>query len=223
MKKIFLLILACSLAACAKVDYVEEYSGSRERTYSIAETYLKKIATDLIPDYLISLESALSYDRYGYYETSYGTSSYETGGKSILTPGTVWKVDAKKKVAGLSITCKGEGIWELSRQGAYPFFDKEEEGEYITGCQATAQMLEDLGHGHYNWKISFSGSRSERSGYRCLFQSTPELIYTCEQSRDYTWDGCGGSITMIIDKDGEKVDMTRMDFDGKQTVFFRGL
>ena len=99
----------------------------------------------------------------------------------------------------------------------------EEEEQYTTVCAMTAEMLEDRGHGHFNWKVTFNGSRTEREGYSCIFHSTPTLTYQDEQSRTYTWDYCYGSATMLIDKNGEKIDMARMDFDGKTTRFFRGL
>ena len=224
MKKIYLIMLVLALASCSKADrYIDEYSGSEDRSYSIAENYLAVLATNLIPDYLISLESALSYDEYEYYKTSVGQSSYDTSGKSIRTQGVTWIVNAKKKVDGLRITCKGDGVWELYREGPYTYSDMEGEEEYTTVCTLTAEMLEDCGHGHFNWKVTFNGSRTEREGYSCIFHSTPTLTYQDEESRTYTWDYCYGSATMLIDKNGEKIDMARMDFDGKTTRFFRGL
>ena len=217
-------MLVLALASCSKADrYIDEYSGSEDRSYSIAENYLAVLATNLIPDYLISLESALSYDEYEYYKTSVGQSSYDTGGKSIRVQGVTWIVNAKKKVDGLRITCKGDGVWELYREGPYTYYDMEGEEEYTTVCTLTAEMLEDCGHGHFNWKVTFNGSRTEREGYSCIFHSTPTLTYQDEESRTYTWDYCYGSATMLIDKNGEKIDMARMDFEGKVTRFFRGL
>ena len=82
MKKLSVIILALALASCSK-GYIEEYGGSHEYNTSIAEEYLTIIASKLIPDYLLALESALSYSDYGYYKTAAGQSSYETGGKSL--------------------------------------------------------------------------------------------------------------------------------------------
>lgn len=223
MKKLFLIIIVFALVACSKESRIGEYSGSEERTYSIAESYLKLLATDLIPDYLISLESALTYDEYEYYKTSAGRSSYETGGKSICEPGVEWTVNAKKKVNGLKITCKGDGVWELYREGPYAYSDREEEEEYTTSCTVTATMANSHGHGHFDWKVIFSGSRTEREGYSCIFQSTPDMTYVSDDIQSYSWSKCYGSATIMIDKNGEKVDMARMDYDGKDVRFYRGL
>lgn len=220
-----MLAVSLILTSCDK-GRIEEFSGSEDRSQSIAENYLIVLASRLVPDYLISLESALSYDEYEYYKTSVGQSSYETGGQSIRTQGVTWIVSAKKKVDGLKITCKGDGLWELYREGPYTYndyYENEAEVQYVTVCAMTAEMLEDLGHGHFNWKVTFNGSRTEREGYSCIFQSTPTLTYQDEQSRTYTWNHCYGSATMLIDRNGEKIDMARMDFDGNGTRFFRGL
>ena len=220
MKKIAFIILTVALASCAKIDY---YGGSEERGSSIAENYLLIMATDLLPDYLIALESSLSYDTYGYYLNASGQSDYETGGKSIRVPGNSWTVSSKHKVSGLSITCKGNDTWDLYREGPYKFFNNEKDDGYTTMCKMTAQIIGEVAAGHYNWKVTFTGGRTEREGYSCTFESSPLLEYTCTDAKSYAWDYCNGSATLVVNKNGEKVDMARMDYTGRTTRFFRGL
>ena len=68
------------------------------------------LSTDLIPDFLIVLESALTYDGYGYY-TSNNSTDYITRGKSIRTVGNTWTVSSKKKVKGVEIKCTAADTW----------------------------------------------------------------------------------------------------------------
>lgn len=220
MRKIAFIILILALASCGKIDY---YGGSEERGTSIAESYLIIMSTDLLPDYLIALESSLSYDTYGYYLNASGQSDYETGGKSIRVPGNQWTVSSKHKVSGLSITCKGNNTWELNREGPYKFFNNEKDEGYTTTCKMTAQIIKEVAAGHYNWKVTFTGGREEREGYSCTFESSPSLEYTCTYEKSYAWDYCNGSATIVVSRNGEKVDMARMDYTGKTTRFFRGL
>ena len=222
MKKLFVIILALALASCSK-GYIEEYGGSYEYNSSIAEQYLTLIASNLVPDYLLSLESALSYSDYEYYKTASGQSSYETGGRSLREQGVTWTVSAKKNVAGITITCKGPDTWDLYWEGPYSFIYNAKEKDYITKCSLTAVMTESHGNRHYNWKVVFNGGRTEREGYACTFKSEPQLAYTSEQNKNAAWDYCNGSATILVEKNGEKVDLARMDYIGKNTNFFRGL
>ena len=224
MKKFILILFAIALVSCTK-GIIDEYGGSDEpEKFSIAENYLTIMATDLLPDYLIALESALSYDNYGYYTYS-GKSDYETDGKSLRVKGNKWTVNAKKKVNGLIITCKGNDTWELYREGPYSYFSSDKEADYITTCLMTATIEEDLGKGHYDWKVTFEGSRVEREGYSCKFRSEPEMVYRTDQTKSTSggWGFCYGSATILVEKNGEKIDLARMDYNGKLTNFFRGL
>lgn len=222
MKKLSVIILALALVSCSK-GYIEEYGGSHEYNTSIAEEYLTIIASKLIPDYLLALESALSYSDYEYYKTAAGQSSYETGGKSLRELGVTWTVSAKRNVSGITITCKGPYTWELYWEGPYSFIYNKKEEDYITKCSLTAIMTDSNGNGHYNWKVIFNGGRTEREGYSCTFKSAPEMDYTFDQNNSAAWDYCNGSATMLVEKNGEKVDLARMDYIGKHTNFFRGL
>ena len=224
MKKIYLIILALATVSCSKVEgRIDDYSGTYERNTSVAESYMAVLASKLVPDYLIALEAALLYDSYGYYTGSLGQSDYDSNGKSIRTEGVTWTVDAKKKVAGLKITCKGGDTWELSREGEYSYDSAERDKDYVTVCNMTAVMQDEVSSGHYNWKVTLTGSRTEREGYLCRFESSPSLELICDQARDNSWDNCYGAVTMLILKGTEKVDMARMDYNGKNTTFLRGL
>ena len=66
MKKISAIILIAVLSACSNQFFKKDgmYSGSYEPS-APGEEYMTKLSTDLIPDFLLVLESALAYDTYG--------------------------------------------------------------------------------------------------------------------------------------------------------------
>ena len=65
MKRLFAILCLVALAACAREETGGGlYSGSAE-SVKPGENYMTILSTDLIPDFLIVLESALTYDGYG--------------------------------------------------------------------------------------------------------------------------------------------------------------
>lgn len=208
------------LASCSK----EMFSGSEEYSSYPGEGYMLILSQRLLPDYLIALESALVYDSYGYPSNT----DYQTGDVSLNTQGAVWTVNGKKAVKGIKITCIDNGVWKLEREGEYYFYDSyyksQDNDGYPTQCTVIATQLESVNSaGHYNWKVTFTGSRTEREGYACTFKSEPDLTYTSTADLSNSWSGCEGSATMYITKNGEKVDFIRMDYFGASTRYFGGM
>ena len=226
MKRIFAILCLVALAACAREEAGGIYSGSDERSKP-GENYMTILSTDLIPDFLIVLESALTYDGYGYY-TSNNSTDYITGGKSIRTVGNAWTVSSKKKVKGMEIKCTAADTWELKWHGPYSFYtsyyrEDDDEYAYETACNITATLLKETNSGHYDWKVVFSGDRTEREGYACHIDTAPDMTFSNTNTLSYVWDTCTGSATMLVTKNGEKVDFARMDYLGTSTRYFRGL
>lgn len=226
MKRIFAILCLVALAACAREEAGGLYSGSDERSKP-GENYMIILSTDLIPDFLIVLESALTYDGYGYY-TSNNSTDYITGGKSIRTVGNAWTVSSKKKVKGMEIKCTAADTWELKWHGPYSFYtsyyrEDDDEYAYETACNITATLLKETNSGHYDWKVVFSGDRTEREGYACHIVTAPDMTFSNTDTLSYVWDTCTGSATMLVTKNGEKVDFARMDYLGTSSRYFRGL
>ena len=226
MKRIFAILCLVALAACAREEAGGLYSGSDERSKP-GENYMIILSTDLIPDFLIVLESALTYDGYGYYNSNNSTD-YITGGKSIRTVGNAWTVSSKKKVKGMEIKCTAADTWELKWHGPYSFYtsyyrEDDDEYAYETACNITATLLKETNSGHYDWKVVFSGDRTEREGYACHIVTAPDMTFSNTDTLSYVWDTCTGSATMLVTKNGEKVDFARMDYLGTSSRYFRGL
>lgn len=226
MKRILAILCIVALAACAREEADGLFSGSEDRVQP-GENYMIILSTDLIPDFLIVLESALTYDGYGYY-TSSNSTDYITGGKSIRTIGNAWTVSSKKKVKGVEIKCTAADTWELKWHGPYSFYtsyylENDDEYAYQTSCNITATLLKETSTSHYDWKVTFSGDRTEREGYACHINTAPDMTFSNTNALSYVWDVCTGSATMLVTKNEEKVDFARMDYLGTSFRYFRGL
>lgn len=220
MKKIIILLMTGTLAlgACARMD-LNEYNGSFnhwDRPYKAGEEYMVSIAKQLLPDCLIALEDALIYDNYGYYNQS--TSEYKTGGKSLRTEGAEWTVKSHAPVKNIKITNLSENHWKLEFQGDYTLLDYE----YPTTITAEATLSGDTLASHNDWVVSFEGTRTERDGYACYFNSNPTLTFY-KETNNYGWNRCTGSAFMDVTKYGKKVDRCRTEYLGNDTRYFRGI
>ncbi len=227
MKKISAIILIAVLSACSNQFFSEDgmYSGSYEPA-APGESYMKTLSTDLIPDFLLVLESALTYDTYGYYATSTGSKDYVSGGKSLRTVGTRWTVNSKKKVKGTEIECLAADKWSVTWKGKYGlnyYYGSEDEYAYETTVSMTATMVKETTSNHFDWTVVVNGDRTERKGYACTFSTAPDMTYSNTKPDSYVWDMCNGSASMLVTKDREKVDLVRMDYLGETTRYFRGL
>ena len=227
MKKISAIIMIAVLSACSNQFFVEDgiYSGSYEPS-APGEEYMTRLSTDLIPDFLLVLESALTYDTYGYYATSTGSKDYVSGGKSLRTVGTHWTVNSKKKVKGTEIECLAADKWSVTWKGKYGlnyYYGSEDEYAYETTVSMTATMVKETTANHFDWTVVVNGDRTERKGYACTFSTAPDMTYSNTKPDSYVWDMCNGSASMLVTKNGEKVDLVRMDYLGETTRYFRGL
>ena len=227
MKKISAIILIAVLSACSNQFFSEDgmYGGSYEPA-APGEEYMTRLSTDLIPDFLLVLESALTYDTYGYYATSTGSKDYVSGGKSLRTVGTRWTVNSKKKVKGTEIECLAADKWSVTWKGKYGlnyYYGSEDEYAYETTVSMTATMIKETTTNHFDWTVVVNGDRTERKGYACTFSTAPDMTYSNTKPDSYVWDMCNGSASMLVTKNGEKVDLVRMDYLGETTRYFRGL
>lgn len=232
MKKIIIFAFCILLCSCEKESLFRgSYEGTRERT-TVSEQYLVRFSTLLVPDFLIALEDALAYDSYGYYTSSSRSRDYISGGVSIRTVGNQWTVNSKKAIKGVTVRCLAADTWELNWTGPYnltgivsEYNTDDNEYAYETTCKVTAKMLKETNTNHYDWQVAMSGERTERKGYGCTFASSPDMTFTtADTSYSYSsWDYCNGAATMTVTKNGEKVDMARMDYLGVDTRYFGGL
>ena len=120
--------------------------------------------------------------------------------------------------SGMTLIKADENVWQLSFEGPFEFDNQT----YHTAFTMTATQLNEKKHA--DWDISFSGSRTERDGYRCTFESLGAITYQALNTNT-GWDRLFGHLSMIVyNKDGKK-DGCLLHFDGapSEAQFVRGL
>ena len=119
---------------------------------------------------------------------------------------------------GMKIEKADENLWHLDYEGLFAFDNKS----YQTGFTMTATRLNEKKHA--DWDVTIQGSRTEREGYRCTFESLGAITYQALYT-DTGWDLLYGRLSMLVfNKDGKK-DGCLLTFDGapSQAQFVRGL
>lgn len=119
---------------------------------------------------------------------------------------------------GMKIEKAEENVWHLSFEGPFPFDDRS----YQTAFNMTATKLNE--EKHADWDVVINGTRTEREGYRCAFESLGAITYKALNTNN-GWDYLFGRLSMIVyNKDGKK-DGCLMQFEGapSQAQFVRGL
>jgi hypothetical protein len=119
---------------------------------------------------------------------------------------------------GMEIEKVEENVWQLSFEGPFDF----DYQTYETTFSMTATKLNE--EKHADWDVVITGTRTEREGYRCTFESLGAITYRALGTTT-GWDYMFGRLSMIVyNKDGKK-DGCMMNFDGapSKAQFVRGL
>ena len=119
---------------------------------------------------------------------------------------------------GMKIEKADENLWHLDYEGLFAFDNQS----YQTGFTMTATRLNEKKHA--DWNVTIQGSRTEREGYRCTFESLGAITYQALDT-DTGWNLLYGRLSMLVfNKDGKK-DGCLLTFDGapSQAQFVRGL
>lgn len=206
MKKlIYLTLVLGALASCTKGYNESSFNGSGRVSGSQGRVYMLGIANDLVVDNLQVLENALYADLLA----SGGAVSYETGGKSLRTPGAEWKVKYLDGYKGLSLKCLGEDSWTLRYEGDYLLGSNT----YPTRYTLTARSAVKEKENHYDWDVTLDGYRTEKGGYSCHFWTDSPLRYQSD-GEIRGWSNCFGVLMMTVYKDGQGIDGTMLELNG---------
>ncbi len=210
--------------SCSKDGQNDVWSGSEEEGNQDGKAYIRQIAEILIVDNLKELEQAI-------YRDSLGTASdrrYRKTGASIRTVGSKWILkDDDRDLEGLEISMIADSTWQLKRDAKYEFEGSwDSEAEFRTAYTITAKQQHDsLGRssGHCAWRLSVSGSRYENKGYVADFETVPDFLFS--GGKLGSWNRCYGILMMDISKDGNPVDLCRIEYFGprRSYAYLRGL
>ena len=120
--------------------------------------------------------------------------------------------------SGMTIQKADENVWHLSYEGPFAFDDKT----YQTAFVMTATKLNE--EKHADWDVTITGSRTEREGYRCTFESLGTITYKALYT-EQGWDMLYGRLSMLVFNKDTKKDGCMLTFDGapSQAHFVRGL
>ena len=225
MKKIlFILLGTVAIVSCSLFD--DEWYGSYNYGENAGREYVFCVANDLIVDNLKQIETAVYIDGLG---TSSASTRFEHTA-SLWDAGSVWTVTKKGgNLAGLHITrAAADSTWILTRKGKYAFgsagysyySDDEDEYSFDTDYEMEVHMLPDTtatpSANHYWWEVNLKKcERVGEMGYKALFNTpagTP-LVYTYG-SFGGGWAYCRGVLNMQVYKNGELVDVARLELDG---------
>jgi len=119
---------------------------------------------------------------------------------------------------GMKIVQAQENVWHLNFKGPFAF----DGNSYETVFTMSATKLNE--EKHADWDVIITGTRTEREGYRCAFESLGVITYKALNTNN-GWDYLFGRLSMIVyNKDGKK-DGCLMQFEGapSQAQFVRGL
>ena len=223
MKKISLFSIAIIVlfaSACTKGDWLgDDYVGGRSAFYnSDGKSYMMNIADNIVTDALDELELALLVDNIG----SQSGGHFITSG-SIRTEGSKWTVKADDSMLnGMTITCNGENSWKMQFDGKYAFTS---DTNYPTVFDINAVQIEG------GWRITLGGSRTERGGYSCEFNTgsgtdVDYIDYLNIYGGDFKgWNFMKGELYMIVRKGDAVVDACCLVFSGNpgSSTYHRGL
>lgn len=225
MKKISLILLALTaLAACSKGSYDEYYDVLGGRTnvtgsWSEGRNYMMSIADGLMAGVLDEL--TLAHETQARNPSS--SSHFDMKGR-LTTPGSIWTVSTETSLfAGMKIHCVAENVWDVTYEGDFYICD----GYYPTKFSATATLAETS-----NWLMAISGSREERGGYHCTFEtrasqgSEPRMSFANTLGAKVSgWNQIKGDLFLTVYKNKDIVDVSRLSFNGapSQAVYTRGL
>ena len=223
MKKYYILLLAIAavaVSACSKAESADILGGRSEDYNWGGRNYMMYIADNLTTDALDELELALQTE-----ERGTGMSSHYEMKGSLKEAGSVWRVATEAStLPDLKIEGKGNSTYLLTFEGDYNFGG--DSNRYLTRFTIEAKLMLDGQGAPGNWNLTVSGNRTEREGYRCIFETPSGIQYSNTlglQSKG--WNQIFGDLYMTVYKNKSTVDLCCLSFNGSpsQAKYTRGL
>ena len=220
MKKYFILLAIAAMATLSCKKESQDIVGGRSEDYNWGgRSYMMYIADNLTTDALDELELALQTEQRGT-----GMSSHFEMNGSLYKAGSSWRVSTlSSPLPDLRIEGKGNATFLLSYKGDYAF---EADCDYPTTFSITAQLLRDGEGAPGNWRLVIKGSRTEREGYSCTFETPEGIQYSNTLGMESKgWNQIFGNLYMTVYKNKNTVDLSCLSFNGSpsQAKYTRGL
>ncbi|MBR3387652.1 MAG: hypothetical protein IKG84_05415 [Bacteroidales bacterium] len=202
---VLLLMTACSKA---NRDY---FGGHTHSSDNPVQEYMLTLADDLLTASLEELEDALQADP----QDPVARALYDMKGGDLHLSGSTWTIRRECPLKGLVLRCEpenGQAAWTLEFDG-----DLELAGEIYPTFFSVRLRPEDDGQNqspHGNWTVfEFSGTRTERDGYKCSFGLASPTILFRALLADHVWNPYG-SLQMKVLKNENLVDIAYLTLAG---------
>lgn len=200
-----LLMTACSKA---NPDY---FGGHTHSSDNPVQEYMITLADDLLTASLEELEDALQVDP----QDPVARVLYNMKGGDLHLSGSTWTIRRECPLKGLVLRSElenGQAAWTLEFDG-----DLELAGEIYPTRFSVRLRPEDDGQNqspHGNWTVfEFSGTRTERDGYKCSFGLASPTILFRALLADHVWNPYG-SLQMKVLKNENLVDIAYLTLAG---------
>ena len=202
--------------ACQKINY-DAFGGHTDTTDNPVRAYMIALSDDLLAVSLEELETALRLDP----ADPIAQALYVVQGDLRETDGR-WTIRRECPLKGLVIRTfiKSEEQmgWLLEYDGEIDLSGDAYPTTFTV--QAERPVTEDL---HTDWTITrFTGSRTEREGYKCTFESASNIVFEA-LAEDYLWNAYG-TLHMSVYKGNSLIDNAYLSLKGAPSaaIFVHG-
>ena len=194
--------------ACQKADH-DYFGGHTHKSDNPVHEYMLTLADDLLTASLEELASALRANP----QDPIARASYDIQG-DLLQPGGTWTLRLECPLKGLVIrseTVDEETVWNLVYDGSLSLAGERYPTQYSIRVRPKDEG-QDLSS-YIDWSVfEFSGTRTEREGYKCTFGlATPTISFRAVT--DHYWNPYG-SLQMTVYKNEEVIDHALLTLSG---------
>ena len=198
------------LTACSKADH-DYFGGHKHTSDNPVQDYMLTLADDLLTASLEELEEALQVNS----QDPVARALYDMQGDDLHLSGSKWTVRRECPLKGLVLQCEpeeGKTAWNLVFDGDLVLADESYPTQF--SIRLRPEYDEQDQSAHLNWAVfEFSGSRTERDGYKCTFSLASPTILFRSLLADHLWNPYG-SLQMTVFKNETPVDVAYLTLAG---------
>lgn len=197
------------MTACSKANH-DYFGGHTHSSDNPVQEYMLTLADDLLTASLEELEDALQANP----QDPVARALYDMQGDDLHLSGNTWTIRRECPLKGLAIRCEpvGHMAWGIVFDG-----NLELAGESYPTQFSIRLRPEDDGQNqspHINWTVfEFTGTRTERDGYKCTFGLASPTILFRAMLADHLWNPYG-SLQMKVFKNDNLVDNAYLTLAG---------
>ena len=194
------------LTACSKADH-DYFGGHKHASDNPVQEYMLTLADDLLTASLEELEDALQASP----QDPVVRALYDIQGDDLHLSGSTWTLRRECPLKGLVLRCETDA-WSLTFDGDLVLAGESYPTQF--SIRLRPEDIEQDLSSHPNWAVfEFSGSRTERDGYKCTFGLASATILFRSLLADHLWNPYG-SLQMKVFKDQTLVDVAYLTLSG---------